>query len=161
MLCSVVSDSATPHAVVPHVLLSMRFSRQDHWNGLPFASPEDLPNPGIEPLSPVSPALAGGFFTFVSPGKPRKRAVSVKGRMEMRSIVGAAWMEGTWADSVSRYVSSIPSPVGTELSVFTAGALLPLVCLSHQVYHPPHFHFAPLQSRRNTLFWGGLQNHCR
>ena len=45
--------------------LSMGFSRQEHWNspGLPFSPPGDLPNPGIEPKSPVSPALAGGFFT--------------------------------------------------------------------------------------------------
>ena len=73
----------TSWTAVPQVLLSMGFSRQDYWNGLPFPSPGDLPNPGIEPLSPVSPALAGRFFTFVSPGKPCKRAVSVKGRMEI------------------------------------------------------------------------------
>ena len=133
----------TSWTAVPQVLLSMGFSRQDYWNGLPFPSPGDLPNPGIEPLSPVSPALAGRFFTFVSPGKPCKRAVSVKGRMEIRSILGAEWME-LWADSVSHHFSSIPSPVGTELPIFTAGALLPLACFSHQVYHPPHFHFTPL-----------------
>ena len=40
--------------------LSMGFSRQDYWNGLPFPPPGDLPDPGIEP---VSSALAGGFFT--------------------------------------------------------------------------------------------------
>ena len=38
----------------------MGFSRQAHWGGLPFPSPGDLPDPGIEP---GSPALAGGFFT--------------------------------------------------------------------------------------------------
>ena len=43
--------------------LSMGFSRQDYWNGLPCPPPGDLPNPGIEPTSLVSPALAGGFFT--------------------------------------------------------------------------------------------------
>ena len=40
--------------------LSMVFSRQQYWNGLPFHSGEDLPNTGIEPLAP---ALAGAFFT--------------------------------------------------------------------------------------------------
>ena len=40
--------------------LSKEFSRQEYWSGLPFPSPGDLPNPGIEPLSL---ALAGGFFT--------------------------------------------------------------------------------------------------
>ena len=40
--------------------LSMGFSRQEYWSGLPFPSPGDLPDPGIEP---VYPALVGGFFT--------------------------------------------------------------------------------------------------
>ena len=43
--------------------LSTGFSRQGYWSGLPFPPPEDLPNPGIEPTSLMSPALAGGFFT--------------------------------------------------------------------------------------------------
>ena len=41
----------------------MRFSRQEDWSGLPFPSPGDLPDAGIEPSSLMSPALAGGFFT--------------------------------------------------------------------------------------------------
>ena len=41
----------------------MEFSRQEYWGGLPFPTPGDLPNPGIEPTSLVSPALAGRFFT--------------------------------------------------------------------------------------------------
>jgi len=40
---------------------------QEYWSGLPFPSPGDLPNPGIEP---ASLALAGGFFTIETPGKP-------------------------------------------------------------------------------------------
>ena len=43
--------------------LSMEFSRQEYWSGLPFASPGDLPNSGIEPVSLAAPALAGEFFT--------------------------------------------------------------------------------------------------
>ena len=46
----------------------MGFSRQEYWSGLPFLSPGDLPDPGIEP---ASPALAGGVFTTEPPGKPR------------------------------------------------------------------------------------------
>ena len=41
----------------------MGFSRQEFWSGLPFPTPEDLPNPGIKPTSLMSPALAEGFFT--------------------------------------------------------------------------------------------------
>ena len=50
--------------------LSMGFSRQEYCSGLPFPSPGDLPDPGIEPTSPVSPALESGFFTPELPGKP-------------------------------------------------------------------------------------------
>ena len=50
--------------------LSMGFSRQEYWSGLPCPPPGNLPNPGIESLSFTSPALAGGFFTPVPPGKP-------------------------------------------------------------------------------------------
>ena len=46
---------------------SMGFSRQEYWNGLPFPSPGELPDPGIKPGSPT---LAGGFFTTEPPGKP-------------------------------------------------------------------------------------------
>ena len=41
----------------------MGFSKQEYWSGLPFPPPGDLPNPGIQPASLISPALAGGFFT--------------------------------------------------------------------------------------------------
>ena len=43
--------------------LSMGFSRQKYWSGMPFPTPGDLPNPGVEPRSPVPPALAGRSFT--------------------------------------------------------------------------------------------------
>ena len=47
----------TPWTVAHHAPLSMGFSRQKYWSGSPFASPGDLPNPGMEPVSPMSPAL--------------------------------------------------------------------------------------------------------
>ena len=54
---------ATPWTVVCQAPLSLGFSRQEYWSGLPFPSPRDLPNPGIEPMSLMSATLAGGFFT--------------------------------------------------------------------------------------------------
>ena len=45
----------------------LEFPRQEYWSGLPFPPPGDLPDPGIEPMSP---ALAGRFFTAEPPGKP-------------------------------------------------------------------------------------------
>ena len=57
---------AAPWAVDRQTLLSTGFSRQDYWSGLPFPSPGELPDPGIEP---APPALAGGFFTTEPPDK--------------------------------------------------------------------------------------------
>jgi len=51
---------ATPWIVAHQISLFTRFPRQQYWSGLPFPSPGDLPDPGIEP---TSPALAGGVFT--------------------------------------------------------------------------------------------------
>ena len=59
-----------PWTVAHQIPLSMGFSRQEYWSGVPFPSPGDLSNPGIEPASLVSPALASGFFTTEPPGKP-------------------------------------------------------------------------------------------
>ena len=54
---------ATLGTVARQAPLSMGFSRQEYWSGLPYPPPRNLPNPGIEPSSLMSPALAGGFFT--------------------------------------------------------------------------------------------------
>ena len=57
----------TPWTIPCQASLSIGFTRQEYWNGLPFPPPEGLPDPGIEPTSPVSLALAGGFFTTEPP----------------------------------------------------------------------------------------------
>ena len=54
---------ATPWTVAHQAPLSMGFSRQEYWSELPFPPPRDLPNPGIEPASLMSPASGGEFFT--------------------------------------------------------------------------------------------------
>ena len=54
---------ATLWTVARQAPLSMGFSRQEYWSGLPCLPPGDLPNPGMEPLPLTSPALAGRFFT--------------------------------------------------------------------------------------------------
>ena len=58
----------TPWTVAHQAPLSMGFSRHEYHSGLPFPTPGDLPKPGIEHTSFVSPALAGRFFTTSSPG---------------------------------------------------------------------------------------------
>ena len=60
---SVVFNSATPWTVVCQAPLSMGFSREEDWSGLPWLPPGVFPDPGIEPMSLMSPALASGFFT--------------------------------------------------------------------------------------------------
>ena len=62
-VCVCIQLFATPQSVACQPPLSIEFSRQEYWNGLPFSPPGDLPDPGIEPVSPVSSALAGGSFT--------------------------------------------------------------------------------------------------
>ena len=54
---------ATLWTVAGQAPLSLGFSRQEYWSGLRFPAPGDLPDPGIEPASLMSPALAAGFFT--------------------------------------------------------------------------------------------------
>jgi len=56
----------------------MVFSRQEYWSGLPFPSPGDHLETGIKPMSPESPALAGGFFITVPPGKPAVIEIQAK-----------------------------------------------------------------------------------
>ena len=69
--CSVMSDSlSTSQTVACQAALSMGFSRQEYWSGLPFPSSGNLPGPRIEFMSPASTALAGVFFTTEPPGKP-------------------------------------------------------------------------------------------
>ena len=64
-LLSPVQLFATPWTVACPAPLSMEFSRQESWSGLPFSPPGDLSDPGIEP---ASPALVGRFFTLEPPG---------------------------------------------------------------------------------------------
>ena len=62
-VASVVFDSVTLWTIASQASLSMEFSRQECWSGLPCPSPGDLSGPGTEPVSFTSPALAGSFFT--------------------------------------------------------------------------------------------------
>ena len=65
--------------------LSMGFSRQEYWSGLQYPPPGDLPDLGTEPLSLMSPALAGGFFISSATWEAENKATSTQ-------------MGGMWAD---------------------------------------------------------------
>ena len=72
----------TPWTVALQAALSMEFPRQEYWSGLPFPSPGNLPKLGIQP---VSPSLAGGFFTTEPPEKLSSQCLEdVSGRRERK-----------------------------------------------------------------------------
>ena len=75
---------AIPLTVAHQAPLSMGFSRQEYWSGLPFPSPGDLPHPGIKPM-PL--ALACRFFTIEPPGKPiieNTEGINLQGIMDRK-----------------------------------------------------------------------------
>ena len=73
-LLSRVRLSGTPLTVPYQAPPSMGFSRQEYWSGLPFPSPGDLPDPGIEPRSPP---LQADTLLSKPPGKPKREIISV------------------------------------------------------------------------------------
>ena len=73
---------AAQWTVVHQAPLSMDFSRQECWSRLPFPTPGDLPEPGIESASLASPVLAGRFFPTVPPGKPKLTVLQLGGFWE-------------------------------------------------------------------------------
>ena len=85
-LLSHVRLSATSRTAARQAPLSMGFSRQEYWSGLPFPPPGDLPNPGIKPVFPATPALAGGFFYhWASWGAPSIKAAAAAAAKSLQS----------------------------------------------------------------------------
>ena len=80
----------TPWTVAPQVPLSMRFSRQEYWRGLPFPSSGDLPNPRIKSATLMSPALAGRFSTAEPPGTQHRTVLTPK--CLESDVMGRLWM---------------------------------------------------------------------
>ena len=101
--CSVVPDSCDPMDCSHKAPLSMGFFRQEYCSELPFPTPGDLPDPGTEPLSPVSPALAGRFFTIEPHTKPLltiiyilifwKKTISCQYFLPAKSLAPASTLE--------------------------------------------------------------------
>ena len=70
-LLSCVQVFAAPWVAACQAPLSMEFSRQEYWNGLPFPPPGDLPDPRFKPTSPASPELAARLFSMLNDGFTR------------------------------------------------------------------------------------------
>ena len=102
-LCSVASNSATQWSVAHQAPLSMEFSRQECWRGLPSPTPGDLTNPGIDLTSLTSPALAGRFFTTVS----EKVKSTQNGRKESQRAVSRR-EHGCWVTKPQQMSSAYP-----------------------------------------------------
>ena len=77
-----------PQAVAHQAPLSMEFSRQEYWNGLPFSSPGDLPHPGIEPKSPT---FAGRFFTIWAMREALMRIIYLKSGLFWKIVQPGFW----------------------------------------------------------------------
>ena len=81
-----MSDFAIPWTVAHQAPLSLGFSIQEYWSGLPFPPPGDLPDPGIETGSHASPALAGRFLITETLGKPQ-----INYTLKKKKITLAMW----------------------------------------------------------------------
>ena len=85
--------SVTPRTVARQAPLSLGFSRHEHWSGWPFPPSGELPDPGIEPVSLVSPALASGLFTTVLLAK-LVHSREAGGKPAIRSSVRTPGLQG-------------------------------------------------------------------
>ena len=106
----------TPWTVTHQASLSMKFFRQEHWSGLPFPSPGDLPNTGIKPMSSASPELAGGFFTTESPGNPMQSSPLPCSRIDFKrkpwtqeEIISYPFSPSPWQSLIGFLSLNLPS----------------------------------------------------
>ena len=92
-----MSSSATPWTVAHQAPVSMGFSRQEYWSGLPCSPPGELPNPGLQPESLTSLALAGGLFITNATWEAQKvmKGMGKKEKIKQQSLV-RRWGRGTW-----------------------------------------------------------------
>ena len=106
----------TPSTVLCQAPLSVEFSRQEHWSGVPFPAAGDLPHPGIKPKSPVSPAVAGRFFTPEPAGKPFAQAPCLLPIPRLCILVPAQTLCQSLASESPSLGQPQPLPWGTDHS---------------------------------------------
>ena len=138
---SVVSKSTMPCTVACQAPLSMGFSRQEYWSGLPFLSPRASSQPRIKPESPVFLSLAGRFFTAEPPGKPNHC-------IQIRSVAQSC---PTLCDPMNRSTPGLP--VHHQFEEFTQ-IHIHRVSDAIQPSHPPSSPSppAPNPSQHQSLF---------
>ena len=100
-MLSHVQFSATLWTVFCQAPLPMGFPRQEYWNGLPFPTPGDLPDPGIESASPASPVLAGRFFTTEPLRKRQGQTSMIPWSSHLQRSLGFQVSQGPFSQAVS------------------------------------------------------------
>ena len=148
----------------------MGFSRQEYWSGLPFPPLGNLPDPGMEPESPASPAIAGIFFTTAPPGKPLKGSILVR-KLELAHFLefherirssALSQVDAFWLVLLSSIFSSLKGPAAWVCLVLDAGKVRSsfslcyiftpaAVCLSFVPLGSFHPHSAPSPTARCVL----------
>ena len=110
---SCVQLFVAPWTIAHQAPLSMGFSRQEYWSGSPRPPPGDLLDPGIEPLSLISPALAGGFFTTGATWEDSMGISKKKLRSSARMIFKTKQKNWQWKHS---RILSVAGCVYTQLN---------------------------------------------
>ena len=105
---SVMSDFVTLWAAACQTPLSMGFSRQEYWSGLPCPPPGDLPNPGTEPMSLTSPHWQVGSLPLEPPGKP----------LVAQMVKKLPAMQQTWVWSLE-WENPLEKGMATDSSILT------------------------------------------
>ena len=106
-MLSCVQLFATPWTIAHQVPLSVEFSRQEYWSGLPFPTPGNLPHPGTKPISLASPALAGRFFTTgvtweVSIGTANRQTSLQRASLLTQMVKNSPAGQKTWFPSLGQ-----------------------------------------------------------
>ena len=111
--------------------LSMGYSRQEYWSGLPFPPPGDLPNPGIEPMLPAAPALQADSSPLSHQGRPKDTACVCAQSLSQVRLFATFWTLAhrapqSMGSSRQDYWSGLPfpSPKDTVLALKYFGLLL-------------------------------------
>ena len=125
----VVSNSfSTPWTVAVQAPLSMGCPEhgREYWSELPFPSPRDLPNPGIKPESPLSPALTSGFFTTEPPGKaPDLLGYWLKTSLNLSAPIPWLWILFCYQAELFIYTHSSGQPVVQLVTILKIRGTLP------------------------------------
>ena len=119
----------------------MEFSGQEYWSGLPFPTPGDLPNPGIDPTSPMSPSLAGRLFTNKL-GRSLKYWQAPRSSGELiKHATSLVWppdiLTHKWNPGIHMCVSApmVLMPSGSWYHTLHSPALVSSLCYQYQVSH--------------------------